>query len=219
MIEYTVRNQIREVISLTLHVKATSNPKLHRAIYITENNLATPQFIDIPNASGTVKIQARGYQLYAIAIHYLHFPALFAVNVDVNRFVTPPAVRAFSVLFRLSFSGRNNSHINYDISSSWTNQRESNQYGMAVLDVAVPTGYYIKQQVLDDYILSRKVRNLRLAKFLAHKVVFYFDALDDDETCVKFTLFSKEKAIAIKDACTTLRMKPKECHRRERKIK
>jgi hypothetical protein len=181
-------------------------------MYITENNLATPQFMDIPNAWGTVKIQARGAG-YAIAQLSLQY------NVDVNRFVTPPAVRAFSVLFRLSFSGRNNSHINYDISSSWTNQRESNQYGMAVLDVAVPTGYYIKQQVLDDYILSRKVRNLRLAKFLAHKVVFYFDALDDDETCVKFTLFSKEKAIAIKDACTTLRMKPKECHRRERKIK
>jgi hypothetical protein len=140
--------------------------------------------MDIPNSWGIVKIQARGagYQLYDIAIHYLHFPALFAVNVDVNRFVTPPAVRAFSVLPCLSFSGRNNSHINYDISSSWTNQRESNQSVMAV-----PTGYYIKQQVLDDNILSRKVRNLRLAKCLAHKVVFYFDALDYHETCVKFT--------------------------------
>ena len=31
-----------------------------RILYITENNLATPQFMDNPNAWVTVKIQARG---------------------------------------------------------------------------------------------------------------------------------------------------------------
>ena len=149
-------------------------------MYITEQNLATPQFMEIHNAWGTVTIQARGAG-YAIAQLPLQY------NVDVNRFVTPPAVKAFSVLPRLTFSGRNNSHITYNICSSWTNQRESNQSGMAVLDVAVPTGYYMQQQVLDEYILSRQVRNLRRAKFLDHKVVFYFDALDGDQTCVKFT--------------------------------
>ncbi len=42
-------------------------------------------------------------------------------------------------------------------------------------------------KVLDEYILSRRVRNLRRAKFLDHKVVFYFDRLDRDYTCVQFT--------------------------------
>lgn len=41
--------------------------------------------------------------------------------------------------------------------------------------------------MLDEYILSRQVRNLRRAKFLDHKVVFYFDRLDDDDTCIHFT--------------------------------
>lgn len=175
-----MRHRIREVTSLTLHVEATSNPQLQKTMFITEDNLATPQFVDIPNAWGTVKIQARGAG-YAIAQLSLQY------NVDVNRFVTQPPVRSFSLVPRLSFSGRNNSHITYDICSSWVNQRESNTSGMAVLDVAVPTGYHMQQQVLDEYILSRRVRSLRRAKFLDHKVVFYFDALDADPTCVKFT--------------------------------
>lgn len=46
---------------------------------------------------------------------------------------------------------------------------------MAVLDVAIPTGYMIQQQKLDAYVKNQEVRNLQRAKFLNQKVVFYFD--------------------------------------------
>lgn len=46
---------------------------------------------------------------------------------------------------------------------------------MAVLDVAIPTGYIVQQQKLDAYILSKRVRNLQRAKFAEKKVLFYFD--------------------------------------------
>lgn len=46
---------------------------------------------------------------------------------------------------------------------------------MAVLDVAIPTGYWIQQQRLDSYILSRRVRNLQRARYQEKKVLFYFD--------------------------------------------
>jgi len=158
-----VRHRIREVTSLTLHIEATSNPKLQRTVYITEDNLATPQFMDIPDAWGTVKIQARGagYAIVQLSLQY---------NVDVERFITPPPVPAFDLRPRLSFSGRNSSHITYDICQRWINTVESNTSGMAVLDVAVPTGYFMQQQVLDEYVLSQQVRHLRLAKFLNDKV-------------------------------------------------
>jgi CD109 antigen len=52
---------------------------------------------------------------------------------------------------------------------------ESIRSGMAVLDVAVPTGYIIQQQKLDAYILSRQVRNLQRAKYTEKKLSFYFD--------------------------------------------
>lgn len=59
---------------------------------------------------------------------------------------------------------------------------------MAVLDVAIPTGYIIQQQTLDRYILSKQVRNLQRARFQEKKVLFYFDYLDQEETCVNFTI-------------------------------
>ena len=46
---------------------------------------------------------------------------------------------------------------------------------MAVLEVAIPTGYIIQQQRLDSYILSRRVRNLQRAKYNEKMVTFYFD--------------------------------------------
>lgn len=52
---------------------------------------------------------------------------------------------------------------------------ESIRSGMAILDVAIPTGYIIQQQNLDAYILSKRVRNLQRAKFFDSKVLFYFD--------------------------------------------
>lgn len=58
---------------------------------------------------------------------------------------------------------------------SWTNAKESQRSGMAVLDVTIPTGYIIQQQKLDAYILTKRVRNLQRAKFAEKKVMFYFD--------------------------------------------
>lgn len=46
---------------------------------------------------------------------------------------------------------------------------------MTVLDVTIPTGYWIQQQKLDAYVISRRVKNLQRAKYLDKKVLFYFD--------------------------------------------
>lgn len=68
---------------------------------------------------------------------------------------------------------------------------------MAVLDVAIPTGYWIQQQKLDSYILSRRVRNLQRARYQERKVLFYFDYVSDFvfwniflEYIFKYNLFS-----------------------------
>lgn len=67
------------------------------------------------------------------------------------------------------------SSFNFSSFSRWNNVNESIRSGMAVLDVAIPTGYIIQQQKLDSYILSKRVRNLQRAKFAEKKVLFYFD--------------------------------------------
>ncbi|KAJ3650099.1 hypothetical protein Zmor_021807 [Zophobas morio] len=70
----------------------------------------------------------------------------------------------------------------------WIHLNESPRSGLTVLDVTIPTGYIIQQQDLDAYILSRRVRNLQRAKYLERKVLFYFDYLDNEETCINFTV-------------------------------
>ncbi|KAL3286714.1 hypothetical protein HHI36_001209 [Cryptolaemus montrouzieri] len=187
LIEYTSAQRIRDISSLSVQVEATAFPrKANRTssakiMYVNDKNRAKLQYIDIPNAWGTVKVEARGtgYAILQMTVQY---------NVDIARFQTRPPVPAFELQSRPTFYGRNQSHINYVTCQRWINLNESERSGMAVLDVTIPTGYMIQQQDLDSYVLSRRVRNLQRARFQERKVIFYFDYLDHEETCVSFTV-------------------------------
>ncbi|XP_032681825.1 CD109 antigen [Odontomachus brunneus] len=181
LMEYTVRSRIRDVSSLTVTVEATSLHGEIKTLVVNNNNLAKLQTIEIPEAWGTVKVQAKGagYAILQMSVQY---------NVDIQKFQTKPPVKAFDLVTRANFHGRNQSHISYISCQKWTNINESARSGMAVLDVGIPTGYIIQQQNLDRYILSKQVRNLQRARFQDKKVLFYFDYLDSEETCVNFTI-------------------------------
>lgn len=62
--------------------------------------------MQIPQAWGTVKVQARGagYAILQMSVQY---------NVDIERFQTEPPVRSFHLVSRALFHGRNQSHISY----------------------------------------------------------------------------------------------------------
>ncbi|CAH0551728.1 unnamed protein product [Brassicogethes aeneus] len=181
LIEYTSAQRIRDISSLSVTVEATSLPGKMKTMYVNDKNRAQLQYIDIPNAWGTVKVQARGtgYAILQMSVQY---------NVDIEKFQTKPPVEAFDLWTKQYFGGRNQSHITYVSCQRWTHLNESERSGLTVLDVTIPTGYIIQQQDLDEYILSRRVRNLQRARFLERKVLFYFDYLDKEETCVNFTV-------------------------------
>lgn len=75
-------------------------------MYINDKNRAQLQYIDIPEAWGTVKVQAKGtgYAILQMSVQY---------NVDIQRFQTQPPVRAFDLVTKAQFYGRNHSHISY----------------------------------------------------------------------------------------------------------
>lgn len=114
LIEYTSAQRIRDISSLTVQVEATAlprNPYNNRTtsgkiMHVNDKNRAKLQYIDIPNAWGTVKVEARGtgYAILQMSVQY---------NVDIARFQTPPPVPAFELRNRPVFSGRNQSHITY----------------------------------------------------------------------------------------------------------
>nr|XP_023020660.1 CD109 antigen [Leptinotarsa decemlineata] len=181
LIEYTSAQRIRDISSLSVTVEATALPGKTQVMYVNDRNRAHLQYVDIPNAWGTVKVQGKGtgYAILQMSVQY---------NVDVERFQTKPPVPAFDLWTKQYFYGRNQSHITYVSCQKWTHLNESERSGMAILDVTIPTGYIIQQQDLDAYILSRRVRNLQRAKFLERKVLFYFDYLDSEQTCINFTV-------------------------------
>ncbi|XP_055376431.1 CD109 antigen [Condylostylus longicornis] len=183
LIEYTVHSRLREVSSLSVTVEATSLPGETKVLTINDANFGRPQFIDIPNAWGTVRVQAKGAGYAILQMHVQY-------TVDIERFQTKPPVPAFSLVSRAIFQGRNQSHILYKTCQSWVNVNESDRSGLTVLDVTIPTGYYIQQQKLDKYVLSRNIRNLQRAKYIESdsKVLFYFQYLDRDDVCVDFTV-------------------------------
>ncbi|XP_072379728.1 CD109 antigen [Diabrotica undecimpunctata] len=181
LIEYTSAQRIRDISSLSVTVEATALPGQTQTLYVNDKNWANLQYLDIPNAWGTVKVQAKGtgYAILQMSVQY---------NVDIARFQTKPPVPAFDLWTKQYFYGRNQSHITFVSCQRWNHLNESERSGMAVLDVTIPTGYIIQQQDLDAYILSSRVRNLQRARFFERKVLFYFDYLDYHETCINFTV-------------------------------
>ncbi|GFY52236.1 CD109 antigen [Trichonephila inaurata madagascariensis] len=144
----------------------------------TDHGWASTQ---IPRAYGTVvvKAQGSGVALVQLSVHY---------NVDWKHLITQPPLPAFDLDVKASYSGRNNSHITIRSCQSWTRQSESRTSGMAVLEVALPTGYIIEQHELHGYVRSRYVRNLREARFREGQIVFFFEHLDISPICVTFTV-------------------------------
>ncbi|KAJ8926001.1 hypothetical protein NQ315_009856 [Exocentrus adspersus] len=181
LIEYTSAQRIRDISSLSVMIETPAVPGKTQVMYVNDKNRANLQHVIIPNAWGTVKVQAKGtgYAILQMDVQY---------NVDVARFQTQPPVPAFDLVTRHYTFGRNQSHITYFSCQRWNHLSESNRSGLAVLDVTIPTGYIIQQQDLDAYILSRRVRNLQRAKYFERKVLFYFDYLDYEETCINFTV-------------------------------
>lgn len=181
LIEYTNRDRTRDIFGLSVHIDATALKGTPKWLHVNRKNLARLQKIDIPEAWGTVKVSAKGsgYAILQMSVQY---------NIDVEKFLTQPPVKAFSLKPTAFFYGRNQSHITYQSCQSWIYTEESPRSGMAVLDITIPTGYMIQQQKLDAYVRNQEVKNLQRARFLEQKVVFYFDYLDDTETCVKFTI-------------------------------
>lgn len=106
LIEYTVHSRLREVSSLTVSIEATSLPGQTRTLQVSDKNFARLQSLDIPEAWGTVKVQAKGagYAILQMSVQY---------NVDLERFQTQPPVKAFDLRTQAHFYGRNQSHIRY----------------------------------------------------------------------------------------------------------
>ena len=106
LIEYTSAQRIRDISNLSVTIEATSLPGKTAVLHVNDKNRAKLQYIDIPNAWGTVKVQAKGTGYAILQMHVQY-------NVDIAKFQTKPPVPAFDLWIRPYFFGRNMSHITF----------------------------------------------------------------------------------------------------------
>lgn len=189
LIEYSINSEHRSVTDIKISIEAPALRELSREnrILITEANISHTHVLDMPNAHGTFTVAAEGSGTAVMVVDIQY-------NVDWPHLQLKPAIKAFDLEVRPSYSGRNSSSMHMDICTRWTLLSESARSGMAVLEVPVPTGYIISQNTLDKIINATSSatlsypHNLREARATERKVYFYFDYIDDKRTCLQFTL-------------------------------
>jgi len=176
LIEYSLNSDHRSVTDIKISIEAPTlrdNFRENR-VFITEANISQVHSLTVPNAHGifTVKAEGSGTALLSLDIQY---------NVDWPHLQIKPAIKAFDLEIRPSYSGRNSSNMHMEICTRWTLLSESTRSGMAVLEVPVPTGYAISQSILDRIVNTTIAtslsfpKNLREARATERKIYFYFD--------------------------------------------
>ena len=98
-------------------------------------------------------------------------------NVEYNRLQTPEPLAKYFDVYTLppEYSGKNFSIMQVTSCARWSRPDISNHSGMAVLEIDVPTGYVVTNDVLRAYAQSGDVPLLRRAESYDRKVIFYFD--------------------------------------------
>lgn len=176
LVEYSINTEHRSVTDIKISLEAPSLRDTFKetSVYITEANISHDHTLVMPNAHGifTVRAEGSGTAFLSLDVQY---------NVDWPHLQIQPAVKAFDLDVRPSYSGRNSSSMHLEICARWTLLSESVRSGMAVLEAPVPTGYMISQSILDRIINATSTAtlsypsNLREARVTERKVYFYFD--------------------------------------------
>lgn len=172
LIDYSNKDRLRDVTDITITVEAPTSHNFSSMIHINEENISKMQSIDIPNAFGAVTIKAQGSGVAIVQLNVEYC-------VDWPQFQIQPPIRSFDLDVSATFTGRNSSHITFKSCQRWIHTRESLTSGMAVLEVTVPTGYFIQQQDLDRMVRSNIQNKLKEARYFERKVVFYFNSVSN----------------------------------------
>ncbi|XP_015919307.1 CD109 antigen [Parasteatoda tepidariorum] len=182
LIEYSFRTHVRDITSMKVSVESSSNAgKIHQ-MSIMVDNLAESRRIEVaPRVWGHAEIIAKGSGLSVLQLDV-------GYNVDRDFLLIQPPVPSFDLTVKGYYHGRNKSHMNIESCAKWTYTKESETSGVAVMEIALPTGYLIHKPDMDTYVFSRKVPRLKRGRVYPKSAVFMFDYLDTSWLCVNFTV-------------------------------
>ncbi|RWS10332.1 CD109 antigen-like protein, partial [Dinothrombium tinctorium] len=182
LIEFSFRTNERSITNMQLNLEPSVTPEKSTNLHLTPNNLAEQVHIPIgPPVYGHVTAVAQGAGLAIIQLSTKY-------NVDFDFLLLKPPVKAFDIDVTITSSGRNKSTIAIHACAKWLLLSESKQSDIAVMELAIPTGYLQHKSVIDRYVAKGIVPNLRKAKILPNSAVFMFDYLHQQWTCIDVSL-------------------------------
>nr|BAR45629.1 macroglobulin complement-related 1 [Epanerchodus sp. RS-2014] len=179
--EFTFRARLRDITDMRIDMRSSSSTNISETLQLNAQNLATLQSVEIPNVWGHLEIYSKGAGLAIAQLDYSY-------SVDRPELMVPPPQRSFDLELFTKYYGKNNSHIDITACQRWKLTSVSPQSGVAVFEIDVPTGYYQDIPKFYEYVNSNRVRNLRRMSVTDKKVYAYFDYLDSNYTCIKFTI-------------------------------
>ncbi|XP_054721683.1 CD109 antigen-like [Uloborus diversus] len=182
LIEYSFRTHVRDITDMKLTVESSSNAGRIHSMAISNDNLAHAKNIPIvPFVWGHVEVVAKGAGLSVLQLDV-------GYNVDKDFLLIQPPVPSFDLKVNTFYHGRNKSHMNINSCARWTYVEESKTSGIAVMEISIPTGYFIHKPDMDKYVYSRQVPRLQRGRVYPKSAVFMFDYLDTSWLCVNFTI-------------------------------
>lgn len=180
LVEYSYRARLRDVTDMRVTIEHSSDPNFTVEVQIDNSqNLAELRSFDLNNIYGHVSITGHGSGQALVQLDYSY-------GVDFEPGLDYPPVNSFDFTIYSQFYGRNNSHLRFTACQRWTYTEESETSGVAVVEVHLPSGYYVMQDDLIRLVESKTVRNLRWAYRTSTYIKFFFNHLDTKETCVTY---------------------------------
>ncbi|KAH3771981.1 hypothetical protein DPMN_173312 [Dreissena polymorpha] len=184
LFEYTQVDPNRNVYNMLIKMETSSTPTWSTYFSLSKTNYTIMQSSYIPQGFtyGTIGVQAVGVgrsMMQLTTTVHVEYPWLLKKTVDEIQFFELTAEN-------IRFTGRNASIMEMTPCVRWVYTERSQQSGLTVLEIDLPTGFVIMNHTLQDYVRSKQVPNLKRAEMYYNKVVFYFSHVDTSRTCVKF---------------------------------
>ncbi|ELT94901.1 hypothetical protein CAPTEDRAFT_205407 [Capitella teleta] len=184
LVEYAKLDTNRALYNIEVTVEATSMGNFSTSVSLDSSNWPDQQHVDVFPVWGSSRGRAQGTGMALMQM-------ATSVNVEYENQILPAAEgKYFDIhIEHFNFTGRNFSIIEITPCAMWSRGDISPRSGLAVIELHVPTGYVVTNDVLRAYAQSGEVPTLRRAETYDRKVVFYFDYLEADKaTCVKVRL-------------------------------
>ncbi|KAK8746520.1 hypothetical protein OTU49_017065 [Cherax quadricarinatus] len=179
--EFSQREGRARDTQLTVTVEPLHDHMQARTFYITPDNFLHLQSHQVNGKWGSVRVQGKGRGAAVLQLTSKYHVA------EPHHLVSPPTP-AFRLRTRATWHGHNGSALTFTTCVRWMFREASDSSGISVLEVTVPTGYGASKDVLQQYVTSRTVPNLRRVDFQQRKVTFFFEKLVATDTCVEFSV-------------------------------